>query len=332
MKPRICLLFVVLLALVACTPTPTVTPTISPLETPVAEAPLPVVRYANFRVYDPVYVALEKGFFTQRGVQVEIIGDVLGGPTAIQAVASGSAEAGLSSLPAIVNANAAGLPIVGVSDIQSALPDQPLEYYYVRCDSGIESLADLPGKTFAVNLWRSSFHYTALMALEKEKIAEDSLEWVLLSFDNQIPALANGEVDVIGLMEPYNGYARANYGDEFCLLFDALDVFGPKQFTTHFVNRVWAQYNPEAAEAFVGGIADAAAWIEQNQEEAKGIIAQYTGVEAQFVPEYHFQENAAVIEDDVSFWLNYLVRRGDVTVDWLNPAEIATNRYNPALK
>ena len=26
------------------------------------------------------------------------------------------------------------------------MPEQPLEYYYVRCDSGIESLADLPGK------------------------------------------------------------------------------------------------------------------------------------------------------------------------------------------
>ncbi|MBN2003084.1 MAG: ABC transporter substrate-binding protein, partial [Anaerolineae bacterium] len=133
MKRYLSLLVVLLLA--ACT----VAPTASPVAIPTPE--LPVVRYANFRVYDPVYVALEKGFFAQRGVQVEVIGDVLGGPTAIQAVASGSAEAGLSSLPAIVNANAAGLPIVGVSDIQSALPDQPLEYYYVRCDSDITSLA-----------------------------------------------------------------------------------------------------------------------------------------------------------------------------------------------
>lgn len=202
----------------------------------------------------------------------------------------------------------------------------------MRCDSDITSLADLPGKTFAVNLWRSSFHYTALMALEKAQIAEDNLTWVLLSFDNQIPALANGEVDVIGLMEPYNGYAAAEYGDEFCLLFNALDVFGPKQFTTHFVNRVWAEYNPEVAAAFVGGIADAVAWIENNQDAAKAIIAQYTGIDAQFVPDYHFQAHAAVIADDVAFWLNYLVRRGDVTVDWLNPINIANNQYNPTLQ
>jgi len=324
MRRAICLLllFGFLLALTACQPAEVPLPT---------KPPNPVVRYANFRVYDPVYVALEKGFFRQRGIDVEIIGDVLGGPTAIQAVASGSAEAGLSSLPAIVNANAAGLPILGVSDIQSALPGQPLEYYYTRCDSDIESLDDLPGKVFAVNLWRSSFHYTALMALEDAGVPEDDVIWTLLSFDNQIPALANGEVDVIGLMEPYNSYAQAHYADEFCLLFDAIDVFGTKQFTTHFVNRVWAQYNPETAEAFVGGIADAVHWIEEHQDEAREIIAKYTGIDAQYVPEYHFQPDAAVVEDDVAFWVNYLVRREDVTVDWLNPAKIANNQYNPEL-
>ena len=299
-----------------------------PKETP-ATAELPVVRYVNFRVYDSVYVAIDQGFFNDHGIEVEIIGDVLAGPTGIQAVASGAAEAGLSSLPAIINANAAGLPIEGVSDIQSALPGQPLEYYYVRCDSGIESLADLSGKDFAVNLLRSSFHYTALLALELAQISEDEINFVLLSFDDQIPALAEGEVDVIGLIVPYNGIAQASYSDEFCVLFDAIDVFGERQFSTHFINRVWARLNPDQATAFVSGVADAVNWIEDNQESAKDIIAEYTGIEKEFIPVYHFQENGQVVEDDVVFWLDYLVGRGDVTADSLVPSEIAHNDYNP---
>lgn len=293
---------------------------------------MPIVRYVNFRVYDPVYIAIDRGFFTQRGIKVEITGDILGGPTAIQAVASGSADAGLSSLPALVNANAAGLPVLGVSDIQSALDGQPLEYYYVRLDSDIKDIKDLPGKKIAVNLWRSSFHYTALMALEQRGIAEDSLEWILLPFDHQAEALIQREVDVIGLMEPYNTYALSKYGDQIRLLFSATDVFGKKQFTTHFVNRVWAQYNPEVAKAFVGGVVDAIQWIEANQDDAKRIVASYTGVEPDYIPEYHFQPNGIVVEDDVKFWLGYLKKRGDVTADWLTPDLIANNQYNPYIE
>lgn len=289
---------------------------------------LPIVNYANFKVYDPVYVAVDQGFFEEQGIYVEIIGDVLGGPTAIQAVASGSADAGLSSLPALINANASGLAVQGVSDIQSAIDDQPLEVFFVHADSSIKSVADLRGKKLAVNLWRSSFHYTLLMALEQEDLTEDDVTFVLLPFDKQGQALAQQQVDVIGLMQPYTSMVEATYGDEVRELFNAIDVFGTKQFTTHFVNREWAEHNPEQAEAFVGGIVDAIEWIQDHPDEARSIIASYTGIDEQYIPDYQFQPNGQVVMDDVAFWLDYMVRRGDVKGVTLTPEQIATNRYN----
>jgi NitT/TauT family transport system substrate-binding protein len=179
-----------------------------------------------------------------------------------------------------------------------------------------------------VNLWRSSFHYTALMALEQAGVDETDVNFVLLPFANQPDALLSGDVDVIGLMEPYISAFEAQYGDVARPLFDAIDVFGEKQFTTHFVNRLWAEYNPEQAEAFTAGIVEAINWIEQNPEEAKPIIAQYTGIDEQYVPVYHFQPDGRVVEEDVAFWLEYLLGRGDVEADWLTPEQIASNRYN----
>lgn len=294
-------------------------------------APVSTVRYVNFKVYDPVYVALDQGFFEQRGIRVDIIGDVLGGPTAIQAVAGGSADAGLSSLPALINANHSGLPVLGVSDIQSALDNQPLEEFYVLATSDIHTVADLRGKTVAVNLWRSSFHYTILIALEQAGIAEDDVEFVLLPFENQPAALERGQVALIGLMEPYASQTRLTYGDRVRRLFTALDVFGERQFTTHFVNREWAERNPDTARAFVGGVTDAIAWIEANPDAARPIIARYTGIDEQFIPDYHFQPNGRVVMDDVQFWLDVMRQRGDVENDTLTPKMIATNRYNPRL-
>lgn len=289
--------------------------------------PVPTVRYVNFKVYDPIYVAIEKGFFTKRGVNVEILGDVLGGPTAIQAVASGAADAGLSSVPALINANAAGLPVQGVVDVQTTLENQHLQRWFVRKDSPIQSLADVSGKTYAINLWKSSFHYTSLLALNHAGVKEADVNFVLLSFADQIPALINGEIDVAGLMVPYQGYLLQQYGDQVREIQNDYDLFGEKHISLIFVNRVWAEYNPDAALRFTLGIRDAIDWIEGNQEEAAAIIGRYTGIDASAVGEYHFTPHGNIRTKDVAFWLAYLRDRGDVTADWLTPEQVATNQY-----
>lgn len=295
---------------------------------------LPVVRYLDFKVIDAVYVAVDNGLFEKHGIHVELAGSTLAGPTAIQAVSSGNAEAGLSSLPALINANAAGLPVMGVVDAQSALPGQALETYFVRSDSGIKSVKDLKGKNgqkvkFAVNLWKSSFQYTAFMELERNGMKDDAVEFVLLPFDQQAEALSQGKVDVIGLIEPYATFAKEKYGDKFTKLFDAIDTFGAKQFSTIFVNRLWAKDHPEQAKAFVAAIVEAQAWMESHQADARPIIAKYTKVDPKYVPDYHFQKDGKIIDADVEFWLKYMIDRKDVTVKWLKPEDIASNVYHP---
>lgn len=288
---------------------------------------LPTVRYVNFKVYDPVYIAIDRGYFEQRGVNVEIIGDVLAGPNAIQAVSAGSAEAGLSSIPAIINANAAGLPIQGVVDIQTTLKGQSLQRWYVLNDSPIQTIADLPGATYGINIQRSSFHYTSLLMLDENGIDENSVDFRLLSFSDQIPALLNGDIDVAGLIPPYQGYIEQQYGDDVRILWQDFDLYGERHVSLIFVNRVWAQYNPDAAQAFVSGIIDAINWIEQNPDAAAAIVEDYTGIPADAIGAYRFTPNGSVRPADVASWLDYLQQRGDIAADWLDVDAIATNDY-----
>ena len=285
------------------------------------------VRYVGFRIYDPVYVALELNLFEKHGVNVEIIDLIAGGPTALQAISGGSAEIALSSYMAIINASVQGLPIIAVSDIQSSIGTQPLEEFFVRSDSGIETITDLAGKTVAINLVKSSFHYTWLMALEAAGMAETDVEFVILPFEQQELALINHRVDAIGVLQPYTLRAREN--PEIKTLFTALDIFGERQFTTHVMNSNWAEKNPELAKGFVGAIAEAAAWIEANQNEAREIISLHTGIPARDIENYYFQEHAAVIMADAQFWLDYMRSTGEVTAPHLTVNDFATNRFNP---
>lgn len=285
------------------------------------------MKYVGLKVYDPVYIALEKGFF--EGLDVELVDVVAGGATAVQMVASGDVQGCLLSNMALCNAVNAGLPVIAVADIQSAFAQAPLEEFYVRADSDIHSVADLKGKKIAINLVKSSFHYTWLMELEKAGMTESDVVFVSLPFAEQKEALLNGTVDAIGLMQPYSGMARV---DDACRqLYTAVDSFGERQFCEILLNNDWARANRDAAIAFVGGIAKAADWVAENQDEAKQIISKYTGIDAEFIDDYYFQSNAMVNMEDAQYWLEYMQTHegvdASVTVD-----KVATNEYNKRVK
>lgn len=285
------------------------------------------MKYVGLKVYDPVYVALEKNFFGD--LDVELVDVVAGGATAVEMVSSGDVQGCLLSNMAICNAVNAGLPVIAVADIQSAFKDAPLEEFYVRADSDIHSIEDLKGKKIAINLVKSSFHYTWLMELEKAGMSESDVTFVNLSFAEQKEALLNGMVDAIGLMQPYSGMAR---NDEQCRqLYTAVDSFGERQFCEILLNTDWASAHEDDAKEFVAGIAKAANWIADNQDEAKQIIAKYTGIDADYIDDYYFQPNAMVNMDDAQYWLEYMQEHEGISKD-LEAEDVATNKYNEAVE
>jgi ABC-type nitrate/sulfonate/bicarbonate transport system substrate-binding protein len=290
-----------------------------------------VFKYVGLKVYDPVYIGIEAGIFDEVGIEVELIDTVAGGPTGIQLVAGGSVNGALSSYMGIINAVNAGLPIIGVTDLQSSVEGQPLEEFYVKKDSGINTLQDLKGKRIAINLVKSSFHYTWIIALESVGLTEDDVTFVVLPFGEQIAALDLGQVDAIGLMTPFNAMAQER--EDFFLLTDALQIFGSKQFTLHLVNKVWAEKNPEDAKKFVEGVVKSIQFIYDNPVRAKEIIAQYTGVDVKYVADYRFQENGMVVLEDAQYWLDFMRNRNDLTISpALKVEDFATNKYNRFVK
>lgn len=296
--------------------------------TPQEETGLNTVRYIAVDIYDPVFVGVEEGIFERNGIDLVISGNVQAGVTAIQLVSSGDVEASLSSLMGIINAVYNGLDIIAVSDLQSTTEGAPLKEFYVRQDSDINTVEDVVGKTIAVNGLGNSFHYAWLMKLSEFGLTEDDVNFVSLPFPEQIIALENGSIDVASLISPHNAVGRQN--ENFRMLFDGLDVFGVKQFSAHFISTEWAEQNPKVATAFVTAMAETIEFIQNNQDRAREIISNQTGVDVSFIDDYFYQPNGMMILEDVQFWIDFMYEYEGFTRR-LEAEEVATNEYNSKL-
>ena len=93
----------------------------------------------------PVWVAKEAGFFDAQGLDVGIV-FVEGSPRTMQTLIAGESEIAESTGPSVLNARAAGSPVVIVAGFINVMP------YYLIADGSIHSTADLKGKVGANHL------------------------------------------------------------------------------------------------------------------------------------------------------------------------------------
>jgi putative hydroxymethylpyrimidine transport system substrate-binding protein len=140
----------------------------------------------------PLYVALEKGFFKDRGLEVELIAPSNPNDPP-KLVAAGKADIAVSYQHQHQMQVDQGLPLVRIATLIAT----PLNSLVVLADGPIKSIADLKGKTIGYSV--GGFE-TALLhvMLEKEGLKLSDVKLVNVNFSLS-PALFTGQADgVIG--------------------------------------------------------------------------------------------------------------------------------------
>lgn len=305
-------LFVALLA--ACAPAP--------------QSDLFPVRYLHYPVNDPMYVAVDMGYCKARGLDVQLsTGPDLSGPPAFQAIAAGQAEAAQGATTALINAVAAGLPVVGVADFQSSMPNMVYMHYLVRSDSKYHSVADLKGARVAVNNFKAGLQYVMFMALEQAGLSDNDVSYVKLPFPEMAPALAQNSVDVIAVVTPYDLQASGAYPGQFRELFNEVSIGVTRQWDYLVVNKDWATAHPKPAASLVACYRDAVAFMQAHQPEAHAIESKYIKLDVKYFPDYYWQPNAIVKPEDVQFWMDFMTKQGDLKVA-LDPTLVVDTNYS----
>lgn len=215
------------------------------------------------------YVALEKGWFEENGLDVNIIIGQGSGYT-VQALDTGKADIGIADAPVAVSGRTKGaeVTIVGI------LFDQHPNSMFFWKDSGITEPQDIVGKTVAVPA--GDGHMVMWPAWAKQiGVDPDSVDFVNIEPSAKIATLASRQADVV--FELYTSmpfYKNSMPPEEVGNIL--WSDYGFDVYAHSIVGRdAFIEENPEAVQAFLDAAYRGWQFALENPREAIEILNQY---------------------------------------------------------
>ncbi|MGY4645310.1 ABC transporter substrate-binding protein [Cellulomonas sp. URHB0016] len=282
-------------------------------------------------------LAEDLGYF--ENVKLEWIGDVTGGPASIQATATGETDFGGAFNGAIVKLRSSGAKITSVIGYYGS-DDKTYGGYYVTEDSPIKGAKDLIGKKIGVNTLGAQSEFVIREWLTREGLSKDEIKQVELTVVPPINAeqvLREGQVDVSALSFVQKDVAEARGG--LRSLFSEKDLFGEFTYGSLVFRDDFIEKNPEAVKDFVQGVARAIRWAQVTPVDevrarfTKIITERGRGESTDLIPVWKSTGIAGpggvIAEDEISTWVDWLVREGELKKGQIELDDLYTNEFNP---
>jgi NitT/TauT family transport system substrate-binding protein len=221
----------------------------------------------------PYAVAMAKGFFKQRGVDITGILTSSGGGTSVRNTLAGDVPFGEVALPAAIEAINAGQPL----RILCGGTDSVGDILWVTQKGGpIHSLKDLVGKKIGFTSPGSVTNMLILMAMKHEGIDPSQVKLVAAGgIGANLSAVVNGAVDAAMSSEP----VWSENADKVQVAFWIRDILPHNMMQTVGVTTAdFARENPAKLRAIIAGRRDGVEYIQAHPDESADITAKaYNG-------------------------------------------------------
>lgn len=222
----------------------------------------------------PVPVALERGFFEQNGLQVEVLNWAGAADQLLEALATGKAEVGVGLIHRWVKPLEAGLDVKLVGSVHGGC----LRLVGVNAAGVTQQLQTLKGKVIGVSDLNSPAKQFFSIHLAKQGIdVEKDVEWRVFPADlldvavkkGEIHAIADGDPNLYliekrnpGVFTEIGNSATGEYAEKVCCVLGAGGKF--------------AREEPRHAAGVVRALAQASLYVAENPNESARIFAKYT--------------------------------------------------------
>jgi sulfonate transport system substrate-binding protein len=217
----------------------------------------------------PAYVALEKGFWKQEGLEVEAK-MFSAGRLALDALLAKNAEVMSVSETPLMHAILKNNPIFIVATV---LQHQEVKLI-ARSDHGIQKPGDLRGKRIAT-LPGTNSDYFMYEFLRANNINPGEVKITNLQPPDMVSSLINGDIDAYFAWEPHIYYAKKMLPKE-TIVFAPGDLYNGRHCVA--MNQEYVRANPVVVEKLIRGFLRAEQFIQDNPYSARVITSKMTGM------------------------------------------------------
>ena len=280
---------------------------------------LPIITYA------PLYIAYEKGYFEEQGLEIEL-SSFASSSYMMPLLATGELDVGDGQTGTeLINAINQGLEIKIVGPTSQEREGYITSKFLVRTDlyeSGeITEPADLEGALIATNVERGVVEYMTAELLKEGNLTIDDIQFVMLPFSDINVAIANQAIDGGLFPEPLASMA-VDSGDGVILKAFSEIFPGATLATYFFGERLLQPENREIGVRFFKALMKAVRELNTEDgynEENVGYIAEYVNNPPEYIENnrHYFDPNGVFDEAALIDAMNYYIERGYTDVDVL---------------
>jgi ABC-type nitrate/sulfonate/bicarbonate transport system substrate-binding protein len=246
-------------------------------------AGMQTIRVANFQnvVVIPLFYGIEKGYFKDAGIDVQIV-MVATGAASVAAVASGQADIGWSatSVPMFARSNGVKVKIFLTAN-QEGPPDHFGTHLDVSGRSGVTSFSQLKGKTVMINAFGTAGELAIRERLQAAGIGWDEVKKVVVPFPQMPAALQLGNADLAVDIEPMHSAIMLNPDIKAKTLDEGTLMESHKAPTTascYFAADGWLAKNQKLALAFGRAYLRAAREVQADAKLRTDLIVKIGGL------------------------------------------------------
>lgn len=220
-----------------------------------------IAQYGHIFLYLPIYVALNKGFFREQGLDVKII-STGGDEKTFTAITTGNAQFGVSdpTFVAIAKQHGQGGKVVG--EIVGKVP-----FFLVTFNNkikNIESASDFSGYRIA-SLPAPSTCYAVITKILQNNGHLVNAKIIQGAFGTLSALLKANQADIAMEIEP-NSSALVSQGAR--IIYSTINYFGDTAFTGITVSDTYYSQHPQTIQATINAVAQAMKFIHEDFDGA----------------------------------------------------------------
>ncbi|WP_336714021.1 ABC transporter substrate-binding protein [Arthrobacter sp. USHLN218] len=221
---------------------------------------------------------INEGIFEKHGLDVELQTGQ-GGAAMLPAVSTGTMNFAVGNPLSVMTAVDKGLDMKIVTGYSNSKAEgEDINAVVVKADSGIDSFADLAGKTTAVNTLKTQGDLTIMESAAIDGGDPKALKFSEMPFPDMEAQLERGNVDAIWIPEPFQTKALANTDYKLLGYPNQKALPGLPTMVT-FTSGGYASENPGIVADFKAAVTETLAAAEADPEGVRAVLPDFMGMD-----------------------------------------------------